>query len=324
MIRGTGASGGLAHMSGPMWMPRRPPTLPRLLAWHPQPVPVVLALTCLAAIGYAWAVVALARKGHRWPPHRSLLFGLGVVTLVLMTGTGLNGYGMAMFSVHMVQHMVLSMITPLLLLLGRPVTLALRSLPARSRARRSLVRLLRSGAARILTSPGFTIPLFVVSLYGLYYTPVFDELMSSWYGHALMLVHFVMTGLLLFWPILGLDPSPRPKSPPLRLIESFLPVPFHAFFGVTVMGMNTLLVHTFAHPPRMWRLSPVADQQLGGGLAWGFTELPNLAVVLIVATTWARASGREARRHDRSEDRSGDAELMEYNAWLSSMRDDGP
>lgn len=322
MIYPTGASGGLAHMSGPMWMPMMPPTLARLLAWHPQPVPMVLALTCLAATGYAWAVVSLARKGHRWPAHRSLLFGLGVATQVVMTGTGLNGYGMAMFSVHMVQHMVLSMITPLLLLLGRPVTLALRALPSRSRTRRNLVRLIRSRAARIATSPGFTIPLFVLSLYGLYYTSAFDELMSSWYGHALMLVHFVLTGLLLFWPILGLDPSPRPQSPPLRLIESFLPMPFHAFFGVTVMGMNTLLVNTFAHPPRTWQLSPVADQQLGGGLAWGFTELPNLAVVLIVAVTWARASGREARRHDRSEDRTGDAERMAYNAWLSSMRDD--
>ncbi|MGO4603496.1 cytochrome c oxidase assembly protein [Terrabacter sp. 2YAF2] len=308
-----------ASMNPSMWMPMKPPTLGRLLAWHPQPIPLVLALTCLAAIGYGWAVLRLARRGHPWPSVRSAMFGVGVASMVAMTGTAINGYGMAMFSVHMVQHMVLSMVTPLFLLLGRPVTLLLRALPGDSRMRRAVVRLIRSRAARILTSPGFTIPLFVLSLYGLYFTPVFDELMSTWCGHAVMLVHFVVTGLLLFWPILGLDPSPRPLSPPLRLIEAFLPVPFHAFFGVTVMGMTTLLVQTFAHPPRTWHLSPVGDQQLGGSLAWGFTELPNLAVVLIVATTWARASAREARRHDRSEDRSGEADRRAYNEWLSSM-----
>jgi cytochrome c oxidase assembly factor CtaG len=307
------------HMTGPMWMPMAPPSLARLLAWHSQPIPILLALALIAAVLYAWGVARLVRRGDKWPVGRTLWFACGIATFVLMVATGINGYGMEMFSVHMVQHMTLSMVTPLPLLLGRPTTLALRAIPAQSLVHHHLVRFLNSRFAAVITAPAFTIPLFVLTLYGLYFTPVFDWLMGNWIGHDVMIVHFVLTGYLLFWPILDLDPSPHRQPPTLRLLEAFLPVPFHAFFGVVVMGMTTLLTRTFAHPPQSWHISPVHDQQVGGALAWGFTELPNLALVLALVIAWAARSGRAEQRHDRSEDRTNDAELRAYNEWLHHL-----
>lgn len=307
------------RMTGPMWMPMKPPSVPRLLAWHPQPIPILIVLAILAAALYGWGVIHLARRGDHWPVGRTLWFAVGIATFVLMVATGINGYGMALFSVHMVQHMTLSMVTPLPLLLGRPTTLALRAVPARSRLHRGLVHLLNSRFMSFITAAPFTIPLFILTLYGMYFTPVFDWLMGNWIGHDVMLVHFVLTGYLLFWPILALDPSPHRQPPTLRLLEAFLPVPFHAFFGVVVMGMTTVLTRTYAHPPAAWHISAVHDQQIGGGIAWGFTELPNLAVVLTLAVAWAATSRHDARRYDRSESRSNDAQLRAYNEWLHNL-----
>lgn len=316
-MNGTGTRG--FHMTGPMWMPMRPPSVGRMLAWHLQPIPVLVMLAVAAGVLYGWGVTRLGRRGDNWPIGRTIFFATGLASFLLMVATGINGYGMELFSVHMVQHMTLSMVTPIPLLLGRPTTLALRAIPARSRTHHYLVRLLNSRFLGFVTAPAFTIPLFVLTLYGLYFTPVFDWLMGNWIGHDVMIVHFVLTGYLLFWPILALDPSPHRQPPTLRLLEAFLPVPFHAFFGVVVMGMTTLLTRVFANPPADWHISPVHDQQVGGGLAWGFTELPNLALVLALAVAWAASSGHAAQRYDRSERRSEDAQLRAYNQWLHNL-----
>ncbi len=300
-----------------MWMPSAPPDLGRLLAWHPQPVPLLPLGCLLLAALYGWGVLRLARRGDRWPVHRPLLFALGLGSVVAVTATGVGGYGMRLFSVHMTQHMVLSMLSPPLLLLGAPVTLLLRTLPAGGRARRTLLAVLRSRPAAVLTAPWVTLPLFIASLYGLYLTPLFDAAMSTWLGHDWMLVHFVAVGLLLFWPILAVDPSPHHTHPVLRIIELFLAVPFHAFFGIAVMSSSALLVRSFAHPDPAWGLSALGDQHTGGGIAWAFSEIPTLLVIGAIFLQWSRSSDREAKRHDRAAARDGDAELAAYNAWLA-------
>ncbi|WP_316741935.1 cytochrome c oxidase assembly protein [Streptomyces sp. MK7] len=309
------------HMSGPMWMPTAPPTLERLLAWHPQPLPVE-PLACLLALAlYGSAVWRLRRRGDRWPLHRTLLWTTGVLTVAEVTCTGVGGYGMGMLSVHMVQHMVLAMLSPILLLLGAPVTLALRALPTaghgRTGPREVLTRLLHSRLARVVSSPLFTLPLFIASLYGLYSTPLFDLLMSSWLGHEWMLAHFLVTGLLFFWPIL--DPAPRRPSHLLRLLELFIGMPFHAFFGIAVMMSSTLIAGFFALPPAAWHLSPLADQNTGGGIAWAFSEIPTLLVLMALLVQWAGSDRRTAARTDRQADRDHDAELTAYNAYLTRL-----
>ncbi|WP_249801600.1 cytochrome c oxidase assembly protein [Kitasatospora humi] len=310
-------------MGGPMWMPADPPTLARLLAWHPQPLPVEPLACLLAVVLYLYAVHRLRRRGDLWPLHRTLAFAIGVATIAAVTCTGIGGYGMEVFSVHMVQHMVLSMLSPVLLLLGAPVTLALRALPAARRGRTGprelLVRLLHSRFSRIVSSPLFTLPLFIASLYALYFTTLFDFAMGSWLGHEWMLLHFLAVGLLFFWPIMGIDPAPRRASHLMRMLELFLGMPFHAFFGIAVMMSHTLIVTFFAHPPTAWHLDALADQNTGGGIAWAFSEIPTVLVLLALLAQWSASDRRTAARTDRQAERDHDAELTAYNAYLATL-----
>src|SRR4051812_34175673 len=206
-----------------MWVPDEPPTWGRMFLPHLDPVSVLAVLSVVALIVYLGAVVRLRRSGVAWPWWRSLAWFGGTASLFAVTGTWFNGYSMVLFSVHLTQHMILSLITPLLLLLGAPVTLALRALPRGSGAagvpRALLLEALHSRFARFVAHPLFTVPLFIASLYGVYFTPLFDALMHSPGGHQLMLAHFVVVGLLFFGPIVGLDPWPRTVSHPGRLLE---------------------------------------------------------------------------------------------------------
>ena len=308
------------HMTGPMWMPMTPPTTSNLLAFHLQPIPVFPVACAIALALYLTGVVRLLRRGDSWPIMRTVSFVFGLVTVVLMTGTGIGGYGMRLFSIHMIQHMVLSMLSPIFLLLGAPITLALRTLPGGRRGPRGLLlAVLHSRAARVLTSTWFTLPLFILSLYGLYFTPLFDAAMSNWWGHNWMLAHFLLVGMLFFWPILAVDPSPHRHAHGMRIMELLAGMPFHAFFGIAVMTSTNLIVRFFAHPPTYWAVSASGDQSTAGGIAWGFSEIPTAIVLLVVMASWARDSERQGRRIDREADRHGDRELATYNAYLASL-----
>jgi len=321
----------MQSMHGLMWMPSQPPTVARLFALHLQPVPILPVLAVLLLVGYILGVTVLYRRGDRWPIGRTLWWSAGIVTLLLMTATGFDGYGMELFSVHMLQHMIINMLTPILLVLGAPVTLLLRALPARHgrrHAARSIVlAVLHSRVARFITNPAVTLGLFLLSLYGLYFTPVFDYLMGTMWGHNLMLLHFLAIGALYFWGVVGVDPSPRQgnrglrqlNKPVLRIMELAVTVPFHAFFGVVVMMSTALIVHFYATPIPGWGISPLSDQQTGGGIAWGFTEFPTLIILGVLLGQWQSADARHSRNADRKAARDGDAELNAYNTRLATI-----
>jgi putative membrane protein len=306
-----------------MWVPSEPPAWERMFLVHLEAWSVVAWLSILGTLLYLVGVVRLRRTGVRWPWWRTASWLVGTASVFLVTGTWLNGYSMALFSIHMVQHMVLAMISPLFLLVGAPMTLALRALPrgrgAAGTPRALLLNALHSRVARFVSSPMFTVPLFIASLYGIYFTPVFDALMSNPAGHQFMLAHFVVTGLLFFGPIVAQDPWPRQHSHPARILELVVPIPFHAFFGVAVMIASTLLVDTFADPPAAWGVDPIGDQTVAGGIAWSFGELPTVLVLIVVLVSWAGSDERRARAMDRAAERTGDAELAAYNARLKAL-----
>ena len=311
-----------------MWMPTDPPTWARMLAVHVDAWSIVPALTVLVLLAYLVGLVRLRRSGVRWPWWRTASFVLGVVSLLGVTATGFGGYSMVLFSVHMAQHMVLSMISPILLLLGSPVTLALRSLPrgkgAAGTPRALLLELLHSRFARFVSNPGVTLAVFIASLYGVYFTPIFDDLMADPLGHQFMLAHFTATGLLFFGPVIGADPWPRHLSHAGRMGELLIPMPFHAFFGVAIMMANSLVVESFANPPAGWGVDPLADQSTAGAIAWSFGELPTVLVLAVVFFQWAGSEERRGRTIDRTADRTGDAELQAYNARLRTMAEARP
>ncbi len=303
--------------------PGEPPTWARMFNPHLDPWSVLPVLALVAGVAYLVGALRLRRQGVRWPWWRTASFVAGVLSLFAVTGTWLNGYSMELFSVHMAQHMVLSLLTPLLLLVGSPITLALRVLPrgrgAAGAPRALLLEALHSRIARAVSSPLFTLPLFIASLYGVYFTPLFDALMSNPVGHQLMLTHFTVTGLLFFGPIVAADPWPRTIGYPGRMLELLLPVPFHAFFGVAIMMAGSLVVETFADPPSSWGVDPLTDQGVAGGIAWSFGELPTVLVLAVVFFSWARSEERRGRTIDRAAERTDDAEREAYNARLRAL-----
>ncbi|THA77009.1 cytochrome c oxidase assembly protein [Streptomyces sp. A0642] len=310
------------HSGHGMNMDLPPFTLGRGLQFSADPFFLIGCV--LAVVLYGYAVLRLRRRGDGWPVSRVAFFVVGVLTIALVMCTRLNDYGMVMFSVHMVQHMVISMLSPILLLLGAPVTLALRALPVAARGakgpRELLLMLLHSRYMKIVTHPAFTIPLFIASLYALYFTPLFDFLMGSTAGHLAMMVHFLAVGLFFFWPIMGIDPGPHRPGYVMRMLELFAGMPFHAFFGIALMMASEPMVKVYENPPASLGIDALSDQNAAGGIAWAFSEIPSVLVLVALVFQWYRSEQRTAKRSDRAADRDGDQELQAYNAYLASLQ----
>lgn len=301
-----------------------PPTLARLLFdWRFDLIYGTAAIV-MAAL-YLAGVRRLRRRGDRWPAGRIAAWLTGCAALLIATSSGIGRYSPAMFSVHMGEHMLMSMLVPILLVLGAPVTLALRALPPSGRdnppgPREWLLALVHSPWARFFTHPLVALPMFVGSYYLLYFSGLFAAALPEHWAHVLMNAHFLIAGVMFFWPIIGVDPSPRRLPAVGRLGVLFASVPFHAFFGVILMSANSVIGGEFYRALALpWVTDPLSDQKLGGGLAWASGELPMLLVVIALLVQWVRDDERTAGRYDRRADADGDAELAAYNAMLREL-----
>jgi cytochrome c oxidase assembly factor CtaG len=162
--------------------------------------------------------------------------------------------------------------------------------------------------------------LFVGSFYVLYMSGLFDAALELHWAHLAMNAHFLLVGYVFYWPVIGIDPAPRRLPHLARLGMVFASLPFHAFFGVILMSMQTVIGERFYRGLGLpWTIDLLADQRLGGGIAWATGELPLLVVLIALLMQWARADEREARRADRRADADGDAELEAYNAMLRQL-----
>ena len=269
--------------------------------WHVAPLPLVVTVWAVGL--YLLGVRALRRRGDHWPVGRTLAFVvLGMGSFYVATSSGLAAYDTVLLSVHMVQHMVLSMLVPLALALGAPVTLALRTLPGSPR--RLLLRVLHSKVATVLTFAPLTFALYIISPWALYFSGWYEASLRSVFVHEMMHVHLVMVGALFFWPLVGVDPLPGRLGYPFRVLLTVLTLPFHAFLGVTIMGQSTLLGGDWypslsEGPLGAWLPDPLEDQQLAGGLLWGAGDLIGIVFFVVLFTQWVRSSMKEAQREDR-------------------------
>jgi putative copper resistance protein D len=282
-----------------------------------------------AALGglYALGVRRLRRRGDTWSWGRTVAWFVGVALLVFTTQSGLARYAKVMFDVHMIEHMTLSMVVPIFLVLGGPVTLALRALkPAAKRGDRGprewITTILHSRFTKVVTHPVIATSIFIASTYALYFTPLFESAMQEHLGHIWMTLHFLISGCLFFWVIIGVDPGPDRLPYVGRLLMLFVTMPFHAFFGIALMMMGTVIASDwYEQLGRPWGDTLLQTQQDGGAIAWGFGEIPTLIVLLAIAVQWYQDDDRQARRADRRADRTGagDPELDSYNAYLASL-----
>jgi putative copper resistance protein D len=270
-------------------------------AWELDPV-LTVAIVWVAG-AYLFGVWLLHDRGDRWPLARTVSFVVpGMGGLFFATSSGLGAYDTTLLSVHMVQHMVLSMFVPLFLALGAPVTLMLRTF--RPTPRRWLLTLLHSRFAAALSFAPLTLLLFVISPWALYFSPWYDATLSSPWVHDMTHVHLVLVGCLFFWPLVGIDPVPGRVGYPFRLLLIVLTLPFHAFLGLTNMNQDTLIGGDwYPSLPMAWLPSPAADQHVAGGILWGMGDLVGLLFLTVLFTQWVRSSMREAVREDRRLDR---------------------
>ena len=271
-----------------------------LTGWTLEPLPLLAAV--LAVSVYVLAVRRLAATGTRWSPARTASWVAGWVAFLLATQSALATYDAVLISVHMVQHMVLNMAVPVLLALGCPITLALRTLPPRPR--RALLAALHSRVAAVLSFPVVGGAIFVANPFVLYFTGLYEATLRSPVLHDLNHLHFVAVGCLWFWPLLGLDPMPRRVPYGLRILAVFATLPFHAFLGVVIMGSTAVLARDwYASLGRSWGAPPIEDQATAGGILWAAGDLVGVAVLGVLFLQWARSSEREALREDRRLDR---------------------
>jgi cytochrome c oxidase assembly factor CtaG len=264
---------------------------------------VATLLIVATAVAYLLGVRVLHRRGDRWPVGRTIAFVVGGMGSALFaTASGLGVYDDTLLSVHMVQHMILTMMVPLAMALGAPVTLALRTLP--KRPRRWLLVVLHSRVAKVLSFPPLAFTLYVVTPWALYFSGWYLATLQNDYLHEMMHLHLVLVGSLFFWPLMGIDPVPGRVAYPFRVLLTMLTLPFHAFLGVTIMAQDKLIggrwYPELHHGPMgAWLPDPHVDQKLAGGILWSSGDAIGLLFFVVLFVQWVRSSMQEAKREDR-------------------------
>lgn len=291
-------------------------------AWEVDGFWLPIALIALAA--YVAGVVRLRRRGDHWSAVRTVAWCAGWVVFIWATNGAPGAYGRVLFSMHMVQHMTIATAVPILLVLGAPVTLALRTLRGRRDgsmgAREWLLAVVHSPALVVLGHPVVAGLNFVASLVAFYYSTLLDLSLATHTGHVLMTAHFLLAGYLFASCLVGVDPGPTRPIFPLRVVMVMVVFGFHAFFSVSLMASRQVLAEDwFSGLARPWGGSLLEDQYVGASLGWALGDLPLAMVAAAMVALWVQADRRERRRFDRHEDRSGGAALGAYNEQLARM-----
>ena len=308
----------------------QPPTLSRILFGY-EPDALMIGLLVIAVALYIKGVMVLTKRGDKWPVGRTISFAIGISAVDFATSGGLGLYAHFSFSWHMVAHMTLGMIAPIAIVLGAPITLALRTLPQGRNSeergvRGTLLSVLHSRYSSIIVNPVGALVIFDGSLFLLYFTSLFGNLMNTHAGHLFMNIHFLLAGFLFFHVIIGIDPNP--KRPPflVRIVTLLVAMSIHAFFSVALMSSSTLVDSGyFAALQIPWVGDLLADQNKGGAIGWAMGEIPILIALIATFIMWTRDDAREARRIDRSAERMAAMgqpdELAQYNKFLQELAD---
>jgi putative copper resistance protein D len=305
------------------------PNLLRLLTLYDPDALIIGLLITLVAL-YIKGVVILKKRGDSWPVGRTVAFALAISAMDFATSGGLGVYAKFSFEYHMIAHMVIGMLVPIGLVLGAPITLALRALPQGRTSdergvRGMLIAFLHSRYSMVLTNPLTALALFDGSLFVLYFTNLFGDLMSSHAGHLFMNIHFLLTGFLFFHVIIGIDPNPRKIPHIVRIVMLFAAMSIHAFFAISLLATTTLIDQgDYGSLKTPWLGDLLVDQHAAGAIAWAMGEIPIILALVATFIQWMRDDSREAKRIDRNEARMAAMgepdELAQYNNYLSQLQ----
>jgi putative membrane protein len=273
------------------------PTFPAvLLEWHFDPL-VAFGIAA-AAIAYVWAVRAVnrAHPHNRNPRIRTWCFLGGLAAIGAALASPIEAYEGQLFSVHMIQHMLLMFVAAPLLLAGGPITLTLRA--ARPDLRRQLLWALHSPVLKAISFPVVTWVLFAAVNWGWHFSTLYDEALENPLLHYAQHASFLAVALLFWWPVIGVDPGPWRMPYPVRLFYLFLALPQNSFLGVALLSAGTVLYPHYVTNLRAWGPTPLEDQQLGGILMWVAGDLVFLVAMAVVIWAWVRHEERRTAMLD--------------------------
>jgi putative copper resistance protein D len=294
-----------------------------------EPDALMIGILVMMVALYVKGVIVLTKRGDKWPVGRTISFALGISVIDFATSGGLGVYAQFSFSYHMLAHMLLAMVAPIGLVLGAPMTLALRTLPqgrtpTERGVRGSLLAALHSKVGTFYTNPVVALLIFDGSLFALYFTDLFASMMQSHIGHLVMNLHFLAAGFLFFFVVIGIDPNPRKIPHLVQIVILFAAMSIHAFFSIALMSMTTLIDKGyFASLQTPWLTDFLADQKLGASIGWAMGEIPILMALVATFINWRREDSREAKRIDRNTARQAAMgqpdDLANYNQYLQKL-----
>jgi len=304
------------------------PTWSRIFLSY-EPDALMIGILVMMVALYVKGVIVLTKRGDKWPVGRTISFALGISVIDFATSGGLGVYAQFSFSYHMLAHMLLAMVAPIGLVLGAPMTLALRTLPqgrtpTERGVRGSLLAALHSKVGVFYTNPVVALLIFDGSLFALYFTDLFASMMQSHLGHLVMNLHFVAAGFLFFFVVIGIDPNPRKIPYLVQIVVLFAAMSIHAFFSIALMSSTTLIDKGyFASLQTPWLTDLLADQKLGASIGWAMGEVPILMALVATFINWRREDAREAKRIDRNTVRQAAMgqpdDLANYNQYLQKL-----
>jgi putative copper resistance protein D len=285
-------------------VPAEAPTVASLiLGWTLDPA--VTAALLAAAVLWIWAVrrVDAAHRAHPVPRARSVAFFGGLAAIAVALLSGIERYEGSLFSVHMVQHLLLALVAAPLLALAAPVTVLLRVARPDLR-RRFILPALHSQAVRIVTHPVVAWIALAGVMWGTHFSPLFDAALEDRALHDLEHLLFLGAGLLFWWPAVAADPAPRRLGHPVRILYVFMQMPQNTFLAVTLLNAGQPLYPHYATLERAWGPGPLEDQQIAAGIMWLGGDLLFLAAVFVLIASWMRAEERSTAAADRRSDAS--------------------
>ena len=265
--------------------------------------PTIWLPLLLTAAAYLWAVrrVNVAHPGTHVPRDRVAAWLAGLAAIAVALQSGIERWDTTLFSLHMVQHLLLIFAAAPLLVLGAPITLLLRVASPRTR-RRWILPVLNSRVMRVVGHPLVAWLLFGVIMWGSHVSPLFDAALEDPAVHDLEHALYLGSALLFFWPLIGRDPSPYRLGYPARLFYLFLQMPLNSFLGVVILNSERILYPHYAVTGRLWGPPPLDDQQLAGAIMWGGGDLGFLVAIMLVIAAWMRFEEAKTKRDEARED----------------------
>jgi putative copper resistance protein D len=233
-----------------------------------QFAPVVTASVALLVVLYAVGIWRVRRRhpARPWPLLRTLSFSAGLLAVVLATQSSIGAYDDVLFSVHMVQHLMLIMVAPPLMVAGRPVTLLLHA--SRNPLHTWTKSVIRSRVVTALTCPPVAAVLYAATIVGTHLTGFMNITLQHEHVHDAEHVLYLVVGYLYFLPLIGSEPIRWKMSFPTRFLLLALSMPVDTFVGVVLLQANHELFSGYAHTGRTWGPSLLSDLHLGGAIMW--------------------------------------------------------